>query len=210
MSQQALDLRRSMQIVRRHKLLVGIVLAVGIAGGAAYAVYKPPMLTSTALVALQEPVSSQQANGTNTSGTDTFTATQEIVAGSYPVLLDALPNVRPSMSLNDLRHNIQVGSPSSDIISVAAKGKNAADAEATATALANSYIDYVSSSRSAVGRVQAQLLQSANVATGQAPIEQTIVYALLGGLGGALIGIIAALAFGRNDRRVRQRDEIAN
>ena len=210
MSQQALDLRRSMQIVRRHKLLVGIVLAVGIAGGAAYAVYKPPMLTSTALVALQEPVSSQQANGTNTSGTDTFTATQEIVAGSYPVLLDALPNVRPSMSLNDLRHNIQVGSPSSDIISVAAKGKNAADAEATATALANSYIDYVSSSRSAVGRVQAQLLQSANVATGQAPIEQTIVYALLGGLGGALIGIIEALAFGRNDRRVRQRDEIAN
>jgi capsular polysaccharide biosynthesis protein len=211
MSQQALDLRRSMQIVRRHKLLVGIVLVVGIAGGAAYAVHEPPMLTSTALVALQEPVSAQQANSsTTTGGTDTFTATQEIVAGSYPVLLDALPDVRPAMSLNDLRHNVQVGSPSSDIISVAAKGKNAADAEATATALANSYIDYVSSSRSAVGRVQAQLLQSANVATGPAPIEQTIVYALLGGLAGALIGIIVALAFGRNDRRVRQRDEIAN
>ena len=32
MSQQALDLRRSMQIVRRHKLLVGIVLAIVLLG----------------------------------------------------------------------------------------------------------------------------------------------------------------------------------
>ena len=44
MSQQALDLRRSMQIVRRHKVLVGMVVALGMLGGAAYAVLKPPML----------------------------------------------------------------------------------------------------------------------------------------------------------------------
>ena len=55
MSQKALDLRMSMQIARRHKLLVGIVVALGILGGVAYAVLKPPMLSSTALVALQEP-----------------------------------------------------------------------------------------------------------------------------------------------------------
>ena len=81
-----------------------------------------------------------------------------------------------------------------DIISVTAKGKNAADAEATANAVANSYIRYVSSSHSAVGRVQAQLLASASSATGPAPIARTIVYALLGGLAGALIGVIVALA----------------
>ena len=213
MSQQALDLRRSMQVVRRHKLLVGIVVVLGIAGGAAYAVHKPPTLTSTALVALQEPVSAQQANSsstTTTGGADTFTTTQEIVAGSYPVLVDALPDVRPAMSFDQLRHNVQVGSLSSGIISVNAKGKNAADAEATANAVANSYIRYVSSPHSAVGHIQAQLLESASVATGRAPINQTIVYALLGGLAGALIGVIVALAVGRNDRRVRARDEIAN
>ena len=171
------------------------------------------MLTSTALVALQEPVSAQQANSsstTTTGGADPFTTTQEIVAGSYPVLVDALPDVRPAMSFNQLRHNVQVGSLSSDIISVNAKGKNAADAEATANAVANSYIRYVSSPHSAVGHIQAQLLESASVATGPAPINQTIVYALLGGLAGALIGVIVALAVGRNDRRVRARDEIAN
>ena len=38
MSQQALDLRRSTQIVRRHKILVGIVVILGILAGGAYAV----------------------------------------------------------------------------------------------------------------------------------------------------------------------------
>ena len=209
MSQKALDLRRSMQIVRRYKVLVGFVVTLGILGGAAYAVLEPPMVTSTALVALQ-PTASAQPVTTTTSGVDTFTPTEEIVAGSSQVLLNALPDVRPAMSFDELRHDVQIGSPSSDIISVTAKAKTAADAEATANAVANSYIRYVTSSNSAVGRVQAQLLESANVATGPAPIKQTIIFALLGGLAGALIGIIVALAVGRNDRRLRVRDEIAN
>ena len=54
MSQQALDLRRSIQIVRRHKLLVGIMVALGLLAGGAYAVLKPPMVTSTALVLLPQ------------------------------------------------------------------------------------------------------------------------------------------------------------
>jgi capsular polysaccharide biosynthesis protein len=208
MSQKALDLRRSTQIVRRHKVLVGIVVVLGVLGGAAYAVLKPPMLASTALIALQPPASVQQSFTTN--GIDVFTPTQEVVAGSNQVLLDALPNVRPALSFDELRRDVQVGSPSSDIISVTANGKNAADAEATANAVANSYIRYVTSSYSAVGRIQAQLLESASVATGPTRIKRTIIYALLGGLAGALIGIIVTLAVGRNDRRVRQRDEIAN
>ena len=57
MSQQALDLRRSVQIVRRHKILVAIVVALGVLAGGAYAVLNPPMLTSTALVALTPPAS---------------------------------------------------------------------------------------------------------------------------------------------------------
>ena len=209
MSQQALDLRRSIQIVRRHKLLVGVVVALGILGGAAYAVLRPPMLASTALIAFPAPATTQQA-ATTTSGQDPYTATQVVVAGSYQVLLNALPHVHPAMSLDELRNNVQVGSPSSDIISVTGEGKNAADAQAVANAVANSYVRYVSSSQSAVGHVQAQVLQSASNAAGPNPIERTIIFALLGGLGGALIGVIVALAISRNDRRLRERDEIAN
>ena len=54
MSQQALDLRRSAQIVRRHKILVGIVVALGLLIGGAYAMLNPPMLTSTALIVLPQ------------------------------------------------------------------------------------------------------------------------------------------------------------
>ena len=209
MSQQALDLRRSIQVVRRRKIVVGFFVTLGILGGVAYAVVKPAMLTSTALVALTPPASVQQA-ATTTSGADPYTATQEVVAGSYPVLLNALPDVRPAMSLNELRQDVQVGSPSTDLVSVTATGRNAADAEATANAVADSYIRLVSSPDSAVGRVQAQLLQSASPAAGPAPLARRIEFALLGGLAGLLIGVIVALATGRNDRRLRQRDEIAN
>jgi len=205
MSDKALDLRTSTQIVRRHKFLVGFVVVLGILGGAAYAVLRPPMLTSTALVALQEPASVQQSanNNTTAGGTDTFTATQKVVAGSYPVLLDALPHVRPAMSFDELRHNVQVGSPSSDIISVNAKGKNAADAEATANAVADSYMGYVSSSRSPVGRVEAQMLESATIATGRPLPASLLITGGFGALCGAIVGAAVALAFGWADRRFR-------
>ena len=210
MSQQALDLRRSIQILRRRKLLVALVVLLSILGGVAYAVLEPPMLSSTALVALQAPPVSQQQTNTTTTGTDPFTATQQVVAGSSQVLADAMPNVHPAMSLNDLRRHVKVSSPSTDIISITANGINTADAEATANAVANSYIRYVTSSQSVVGHVQAQLLESANLASGPSRIERFVVFGLLGGLGGALIGVIVALAVGRNDRRLRTRDEIAN
>ena len=209
MSQQALDLRRSMQIVRRRKLLVCVVVVLGILGGAAYAVLKPPAFSSTALVALPAPAASQQQNTTTTTGIDPFTATQVVVAGSSQVLANALPDVRPAMSLGALRSNVRVSSPSADIISITATGKKAADAEATANAVANSYIRYVGSPHGVVGHVRAQVLESANLATGPSRMVRIVIYGLLGGLVGALIGIIVALAVGRHDRRLRQRDEIA-
>ena len=67
------------------------------------------------------------------------------------------------------------------------------------------------SSHSAVGRIQAQLLESASERNGagadRADDRLSRCWAVLAG---ALIGVIVALAIGRNDRRLRARDEIAN
>lgn len=209
MSEQALDLRRSAQIVRRHKLLVGIVTALGILAGGAYAALKPPMLTSTALVVL--PPAAQSAQGGPATGApDPYTATQEVIAGSSQVLTGALPNVRPAMSLSDLRGDIQIGSLTPYVISVGAKGKTAADAEATANAVADSYVQYLGSAGSPFGQVSAHLLEPATSATGSAPLTGFAIDALAGAVIGALVGAIAALAIGRSDRRLRRRDEIAN
>ena len=125
MSQQALDLRRSIQIVRRHRLLMGITVTVGLLAGGAYAVLNPPLVTSTALVLL--PPSGQAAlNGAQSAGsggTDPYTQTQEIIAKTNPVLLGALSHIRPATSLNGLRDAIEVGSETPYIISISVKEK---------------------------------------------------------------------------------------
>jgi capsular polysaccharide biosynthesis protein len=212
MSQQALDLRRSVQIVRRHRLLVGIMVALGLLGGGAYVVLDPPMVTSTALVLL--PQSGQAAlNGAAAAangGADPYTVTQEVIAKSSPVLLAALPDVRPAMSINELRGEVEIGSLTPYVISVSVKGKTAADAAANANVVAKSYISYIGSASSPGGKVPAQLLQSATSATGSGPLKQIVIYALAGAIAGALIGAIIALAISRSDRRLRERDEIAN
>ena len=50
MSQQALDLRGSLQIVRRYRTIVGFAAALGLVAGAVYTALYPPMLASKALV----------------------------------------------------------------------------------------------------------------------------------------------------------------
>ncbi len=209
MSQQQLDLRRSVQIVWRHRILVGAVVLLGILAGGGYARLYPPTLTSTALVVLPPPPQSDQvATGSGTP--DPYTATQEVIAGSNQVLSNALPDVRPAMSLAELRHEIQIGSLTPYVISISAKGKTTVDAEATANAVANSYVQYVNSANNAAEHVPAVSLDRAVGATGTAPLDQLIVDVLLGAIAGALVGAVIALAVGRHDRRLRTRDEIAD
>lgn len=212
MSEKALDLRGSVRIVRRRKRLVGLVAALGLLGGGAYSALHPPLLTSTALIVL--PQSTQAAAGAaaaNASGgSDAYTATQIVIARSTPVLSAALPSVRPAMSLAALRADIQANSPTGYIISVSAESKIAADAEATANAVANSYITYVNSPDSPIPGVSAHILQSAASASGQSPWATLTLIALAGALGGIIVGAVAALATDRKDRRLWKRDDIAN
>ena len=209
-SQQGLDLRRSIQIVWRHKILVGAVAVLGILVGVAYGYLHPPTLTSTAQVVLPPPSPSAQAAAAGSSSADPYTTTQEFIAGSNPVLSAALPDIRSATSLAELRREIQVGSVTPYVISISATGKNAADAEAIANAVANSYVHYVNSTRNPAVHAQAQLLERAASAIGTAPLKQLIVDALLGMVVGALAGVIIALAVWRHDRRLRERDEIAD
>lgn len=207
MSERALDLRRSLQIVRRHKILVSLLAVLGLVLGGAYSVLKPPMLTSTTLIVLpQSAVNPQSVQGTGSP----YTATQVVIADSTPVLSAALSKISPATSLENLRKEVQVTSLTPFIISVSAQAKHAAEAEAMANAVAQSYISYVNSANSPGGRLQAGILQSATTATGKTPLEMGLIFGLVGGLAGTLIGAIIALAMSRKDRRLRERDEIAN
>jgi capsular polysaccharide biosynthesis protein len=209
MSQQDLDLRRSMQILRRRKIFLGLMVLLGVLAGGAYGKLYPPVLTSTALVVLPPPPQNSQA-ATGAGAPDPYTATQEVIAESNPVLANALPYVRPTVSLPELKREIQVGSVTPYVISITAKGKNAADTEATTNAVANSYVQYVNSVTNAAEHVPAVSLERATTAEGTSPLKELIVDALDGAIAGGLVGAVIAIAFGRRDRRLRERDEIAD
>jgi len=194
--EQPLDLRRSMQIVRRHKAVVVIFAALGLLAGVGYGVVRPPMLTSSTLVAL--PPSTHD------------TATQVVVASSEPVLADALRSIQPAVPLETLRSRVQVKSVTFTVLSISAQGKTAAQAEGTANAVANSYIAYVRTANSAAGKVHAQLLQRATTASGTSLSVRLLVTGGFGALLGLVLGVIVTLAISRRDRRLRGRDEIAN
>jgi capsular polysaccharide biosynthesis protein len=214
MSQETLDLRRSIQIIRRHKLLMGIAVAFGLLVGGAYAALKPTMVTSTALVLLSQSQAAQNgAEAAANGGPNPYTTTQQVIAKSNPVLLGALPHVRPAMSLNQLGSEVEIGTQTPFIISVSAQAKVGADAAANANAVAESYIAYSGSANNPGGQVQAQLLQPATSGTGPSLLKRLVIYtifALIGAVLGAAIGAIVALAVNRSDRRLRERDEIAN
>jgi len=210
MSEQALDLRRSAQILRRHKILVGIAVILGALAGIIYAAANPQLLTSTALVILPQSEQAQQGAAVIVDGAaDPYTLTQQVIITSNVVLRNALPHVRPATSVDKLRRDISVGILTPYVISVTAKGNVASDAETTANAVARSYLNYVGSTSSPIGRVPAQVLEPATSATG-APLRPLLLDILAGAVAGLLIGGIIALALGRNDRRLRERNEIAD
>jgi capsular polysaccharide biosynthesis protein len=212
MSEKALDLRGSVQVVRRHRKLVGVVMALGLLAGGGYSTLRPPLFTSTVLIVL--PQTSQASAGAAAAASngspDVYTATQTVILRSTPVLSAALPGVRPAMSLDALRADIHVISLTGYIISVSAESKRPADAEATANAVANSYVAYVNSPNSPIPQVSARILQPATSASGKNKWVTLALTALLAALAGAVIGVIAALAISRKDRRLFKRDEIAS
>jgi capsular polysaccharide biosynthesis protein len=202
-SGQALDLKRSVQIIRRHRILVGAFVVVGLIAGASYTLYKPPMFSTSALVVVPN------AKGFST-GSSAYVDTQVVIAHSDPVLIGALPHVGAPMSLATLRNRVKATDMTSNVVSIAAEGRTASQAEATANAVAASYLSFLDSAASPVGRVRARILGKATPATGTSLLVRMTETAGIGLLPGLLIGIVLALAIGRGDRRLRERDQIAD
>jgi len=182
--------------------VVGEVAVVGLVTGIVFAALHPPMLTSTAAVLLAPPPQSAQT-ATSNGVPDPYTATQEVIADSNLVLSAALPDARPAMSLAELRGDVQIRSVTDVVITVSAKGRVAADAEATANAVARSYVIYVSAAGNPAGPVGAYVLNTATGATGRPLPASLLIAGGLGALYGAIVGAIGALAFGWADRRFR-------
>jgi hypothetical protein len=180
---QASDLRRSLRVIRRYGVVVGLAVAAGLLAGTATAAFSPLRVTSTAVVLLPRSIPG--------------TANPAVIATSDPVLAGALPRIGPAISLEALRSDVRVTSPTPDVLVVSASAGTAAQAEAAADAVAVSYIGYISSASSPVGRVRALMLASAASVTRTVLPLRLLVGAVLGAVSGLLAGVIAAFADGR-------------
>jgi capsular polysaccharide biosynthesis protein len=168
---------------RRHKILLGAFVLLGLLAGAGYAVLKPPMFTSTALVELS-------------ASTDDMPS-QAVIADSNAVLAPAQQSIHPAVPLSVLRNRIQAKGVTSNILSVTAQGKTAPEAEGVANAVATSYVAYLSSSAGIAMVWPARVLEPAKSATGPSQIGNLLPMGWIGVLAGLLIGAIVALAVGR-------------
>ena len=195
MTGQALDLKRFAQIVRRHRILVGAVAVLGLLAGIGYTVLNSAAYTSSVLLVVSPSVN---------------ISTQAVVVTSDPVLVPVHQSAEPGVPLGTLRGRIQVKRLTSQLMSISAQGDTPAQAEQTASAVTRSYAAYVGSARSPVGQVPTRILQTATTATGTSLPIRLVEAAVPGVLFGALIGAVIALAVGRKDRRLRERDEIAD
>lgn len=200
MNDQAGGLRGAAQAVWRHKRIVGAAAVLGLLGGIVFTLLNPPMFESKALVLLPPPVKGIAGQTARNVGT------QVVIAGSTPVLAEAVRRVNPPMSLQTLGNRVLVSSLSPDVIAISAQGITPTQAEDVANTVASSYIAYIRSP----GNPDALVLERATNATGTPLAMRLAVNGGIGALLGALAGAIVALAIGRSDRRLRQRDEIAD
>lgn len=180
MSQSSPELRSSRRGFRRYGIFVGAAVAASLLAGVVTAEFSPAPVTSTALIAL--PLSNLRP------------ATAVSIAESNPVLGGALTGLSPGTPLAIVRSDVSVTSLTPFTLSVTARAGTAAQAEATANAVAESYIGYAGSAGSPAGHMPAIMLQPATSASGAAPLIRLLVGVMLGVVSGVLIGVIAALA----------------
>ena len=196
MGGQALDLKRSAQIVWRLKWLVAAILALGFLGGTVYTVVSPAAYQSRALVAISPSVD---------------IISQAAAVTAPPVLASALNGVDRGVPLATLRSRVGVLRVATGLMAVVARASTPGQAISTANVVALSYIAYAAQDNSlATGPVPVQLFQPATSASGT-PLPWRLFYAAGAGvLIGLMVGVIVALAVGRGNRRLRERDEIAD
>ncbi len=188
-----MDLRMLLHAVRLHKAIFAVIVVAGIAGGVAYALVRPPLLATKALVVVL-----------NTK----HIGTQAVIAGSDPVVRAAREQLGWSTPVLTLQRRVQVTNID-NVLQITAEGATADDASDLADAVAGAYKAYLQTHSGSGQHAVASILQNAAPPTGATLRTAAIENGVFGALAGVLLGVIIAVAMGRSDRKLRERDEIA-
>ncbi len=162
MTEQPLDFKSSIGILRRRRVPVACLGALGLCGGIAYGLLRPPMPGAVALVIL--PPSTATANGAPTRDMRTEIA----IAESDGVLSRAGDLVSPHLGPEEVLRRVTISAMSNDVLSIEARASRPGDAEALANGIAQGYIAYVDAlGGSATGDAIASLETQSSLLTKQ-------------------------------------------
>src|SRR5271165_155488 len=179
-----MDFKRFLQAVLQHRALVILICLIGLGLGVGYTFLSPPLLSSNALVELSSPK---------------FLSTQVYIAESPQVLVPAGARL----------DEVKVSTEASNLLQITGKGATAAQAEHIANAVAASYLAYISSPEYLGPKITGFFFEHATFATGKVTTTR-VLDGVFGLLIGVVAGVIIAMALSSGDRRLRERDEIAD
>jgi hypothetical protein len=176
-----------LRAVRRHKVVFGVVVVLGVLAGAGFAVLRPPLVSSQVLVYV--PASKQ-------------IQTQSLIAGSG-LVLTAVSRSGP-LTFEQLHRQVKVSVSSSTSLTITVSAKTADEAMDAADAVARTYVTLVRSPGGPGGpggRVMAKVVGSASPGTRTAGSAWVAETAGFGTLLGLVLGVMAGIAVRRAPRR---------
>ena len=137
MQEQPLDVRAGIDIIKRRRIMVGVIGGIGLIAGIGYWASHPAMPSATAQVLLPTPT----ANATAGAGSSPNADAQKLVARTSAVLAPAAAFATHPISEPLLSKRVKVTAVgSSNVLSITVKSPQPADAVDLANGVAKAYI----------------------------------------------------------------------
>lgn len=153
MAEQSVDLRSTLSVLRRHRLVLVIAAVIGVAAGMSFVVLRPPLYSSTSQVLLPPVKTTDGQTPVRDVQTEIRIATSDGVFGP------AGQAVTPPLSVQAMARRVHVSAPTSDVISIQARAATPELAEALAREVAKAEVAYVTTAASSLTTAETAALQ---------------------------------------------------
>lgn len=144
MTEQVLDVRGWLRLVRRFWRIVAVFVVLGVAAAAAYVHWVVPGYQASSLVLL--PTTASSGSGTTPSARSVTTDAR--IAVSAAVLVPAGREIDRSLDLPALQRAVSADSTANSVLRITARSSSAREAEALANAVANQLVTFVANNGS--------------------------------------------------------------
>jgi capsular polysaccharide biosynthesis protein len=148
MSEQTVDLRSGLSILRRRRKALALVAVLGVAAGVAFVLLRPPMYASSAIVLLPPAQNITGQPVTRDVQTDVE------IAGSEAVLGPAGRSLDPPASPRALSRRVEVSAPTTDVLEIRARADEPGRAEDIAQAVAEAEVAFVTDTATSMTAAQ--------------------------------------------------------